>query len=318
VVSRLAPTAVLLALVFSTSGCGHESARSSSGSLARNGDILFLSQRVRKSHSRLYFMRPDGTHQRPVMRLPPDVGELTWSPDGKRIAYSKARSPSGECQLYVMRADRTHIRRLTHDHWCYGDLTWSPEGRRLAFYQDPGAGTYSISTINIDGTELRQLTRAGLYLDTNPSWSPDGKTIVFARYVGDPNPLWLVDADGSNERQLTTPRGDGDVQPDWSPDGDWIAFSRSDDPTEGRAGTRYRHDIWLVRPDGTGLRQLTRHAGANWSPRWSPDGKRIVFASDRKHSDLLDIYVMDADGGRQTRLTAGTIDNFSLDWGRRP
>jgi Tol biopolymer transport system component len=49
-------------------------------------------------------------------------------------------------------------------------------------------------------------------------------------------------------------------------------------------------------------------------PAWSPDGKRIVFASDRKHSDLMDIYAMNADGGGQKRLTEGTIDNFWPDW----
>jgi TolB protein len=131
-----------------------------------------------------------------------------------------------------------------------------------------------------------------------------------------PSAIWLIGADGSNEHQLTKPpnEDEGDFQPDWSPDGHWIAFSRSDDPTEGRGGTRYRHDIWLVRPDATGLRKLTRHAGANWWPRWSPEGRRIAFESDRKHSDLMDIYVMNADGGQQTRLTKGAIGGLSLDW----
>jgi TolB protein len=209
-----------------------------------------------------------------------------------------------------MRADGTRARKLTHDGACYTYPAWSPDGTRLAFHRQRG-----IWTMNVNGTGLRQLTH-GL-LDAGPAWSPDGRTIAFARYSGS-GAIWLIDADGSSERQLTRPRGEGDIQPDWSPDGDWIAFSRSDDPTEGRNGTRYRHDIYIVRPDGTGLQKLTRHTGGNYSPAWSPDGKRIVFGSDRKHSDLLDIFVMNADGNRQTPLTKGTIDNSSPDWRARP
>jgi TolB protein len=157
--------------------------------------------------------------------------------------------------------------------------------------------------MNVNGVGVRRLTHGPL--DTDPAWSPDGKTIAFARYTGS-GAIWLIDADGSNERQLTTPRGEGDIQPDWSPDGRWIAFSRATGP--------FRHDIFVVRPDGTGLRRLTRHTRGNSSPVWSPDGKRIVFASTRADRDLADIYVMNADGKRQTRLTKGTIDNSSPDW----
>ena len=313
---RLAPAAVLLAVVFSTSGCGHESAKSSSAApLARNGDILFMSLRVRNSHERLYLMPPDGTHQRPITRAPGNVVAPTWSPDGKWIAYRTAETLKKTCpQLYVMRADGTRARRLTHDGGCYGAPAWSPDGRRLAFARRRGeVGNDPIWTMNVDGTGLRRLTQSD-ESNQDPAWSPDGTMIAFTPIY--PSAIWLINADGTNEHRLTKPSNEdeGDFQPDWSPDGEWIAFSRSDDPTEGRGGTRYRHDIYVVRPDGTGLRKLTRHAGANFVPAWSPDGKRIVFASDRKHSDLMDIYAMNADGGGQKRLTEGTIDNFWPDW----
>jgi TolB protein len=303
-------TVILVSLVFSTSD---------SALPARNGDILFISLRVRNGHERLYRMRPDGTHQRPIARAPGNVAEPTWSPDGKWIAYRTAEEYKKTCtQLYVMRADGTRARRLTHDGACYGAPAWSPDGKRLAFER---GGQGSIWTMNVDGTRLQRLTHPKSYFfDMSPAWSPDGTTIAFIRVVGDPNAIWLIDADGSNERQLTKPsvQNAGDSWPDWSPDGHWIAFSRLDDPTEGRGGTRWRRDIWLVRPDGAALRKLTRHAGANDWPAWSPNGRRIVFGSDRKHSDLMDIYVMNADGRRQERLTKGTIDNSSPDWGRRP
>lgn len=315
VVSPLALTVVLVSLVFSTSGSAFP---------ARNGDILFMSLRARNGHYRLYLMRPDGTHQRPITRAPENVADPTWSPDGKWIAYETVETFKKPCtKLYVMRADGTRVRRLTHDVGCYGKPAWSPDGRRLAFDRRPraGVGKLSIWTMNVNGSGLRRLTHPGGYsFDTSPAWSPDGTTIAFVREIGE---IWLIDADGGNERQLTTPvRGtDGDAQPDWSADGSRIAFSRQDDPIYGgRGGTQYRRDIFVIRSDGTGLRRLTRHAGANVSPAWSPNGKRIVFARDPKHVDgaNMDINVMNADGKRQTRLTKGTIDNGSPDWRAQP
>jgi Tol biopolymer transport system component len=107
----------LVTLVFCTSGSAQVIARSGGEAfLGRNGDILFVSVRVRSGHERLYLMRADGTHQRPITRAPGNVAAPTWSPGGKRIAYRTAETVHGPCpQLYVMRADGTRARRLTHD-----------------------------------------------------------------------------------------------------------------------------------------------------------------------------------------------------------
>jgi len=224
----------------------------------------------------------------------------------------------------MMRADGTRVRRLAHDSYCYDNAAWSPDGRRMAFlrYRTGGLGSkYSIWAMNVDGTGLRRLTNGNR--DHDPAWSPDGMTIAFARNY--PEAIWLMNADGSDQRQLTTPRQDtdsGDEEdfgPDWSPNSKWIAFSRVHEPHMGRTGgTRYRIDIYVIGTDGTGLRRLTRLAGMNSWPAWSPDGRRIVFESDRSHEDLSDIYVMNGDGTRQTRLTKGPVIHESPDWRPRP
>jgi TolB protein len=312
VVSRLFAVAAALTLLLSLgSGPGSGAFR------GPNGDILFSSQRVANDPYHLYLMRPDGTHQRraKVGRF----GNPIWSPEGRHAAYVKAPSRSQRLclQIYVARANNMRPRRLTHDPWCSFDLAWAPDGKRIAF-QRFRARQFSIWSMNANGTGLRRLTD-GRASDGDPAWSPDGKTIAFVR--GYPDALWLMDADGSNERQLTMPPRDPDLgpaqdsQPDWSPDGSLIAFTRAHESYEGPTGhARDRLDIFLVRPDGTGLRRLTTAPAQNRAPSWSPDGKRIVFSSTRGRGDFSHIYVMNANGTRQTRLTSGGIDHVSPKW----
>lgn len=136
------------------------------------------------------------------------------------------------------------------------------------------------------------------FLDINPSWSPDGRRLVFeSRRTGTAN-LWIIDADGRNLRQLTpTARGE-DTHPAWSPDGRTIVF---DSDRDGRWTLRTIH------PDGTDDRRLldpgtdttgefARH------PNWSPDGRRIVFDRRRDGGDT-EVWVVDADGSNQRQIT---------------
>jgi TolB protein len=226
----------------------------------------------------------------------------------------------GYCsQLYLVRADGTGAKRLGHDR-CSRDVAWSPDGSRIAFSKESRGG---ISTMKVDGSDLRQLTHGD---DFEPAWSPDGTTIAFVQepLVGS---LWLMDADGTNQHQLRTPSRyaycEGSSEPDWSPDGHWIAFTRecsASGPGDDPNATRDWSNIFVVRPDGTGLRLLTnaglRRNFYNDSPAWSPDGKRIVFASDRGWT-RGDIYVMNADGTGQKRLTRLPGWSGFPDWGAR-
>jgi Tol biopolymer transport system component len=125
--------------------------------------------------------------------------------------------------------------------------------------------------------------------------------------------IWLIDADGRHERQLTRFRGinGGDGSPSWSPNGKWLAFSRQ----HSLSGI-WHTDIYKIRPDGTGFRQLTDRRGySNAEPVWSPDGTRIVFASDRqRRHEMDDIYVMNADGRHQRPLTNSGVRNEWPNW----
>jgi TolB protein len=78
---------------------------------------------------------------------------------------------------------------------------------------------------------------------------------------------------------------------------------------------RWDFDIFIIRNDGSSLRQLTSHARSNGMPTWPPDGTRIASVSDRAHRGLADIYVMKANGTQQRRLTKNGMDNQWPDWG---
>jgi Tol biopolymer transport system component len=163
--------------------------------------------------------------------------------------------------LFIVRPDGSDLRRVTRLPRYNGSPSWGPDGKRIAFVSDRG-DTFNIFTMAPDGSDQRQLThRQGVDLGTGYArWSPDGARIVFAGYGPNrdsPPRLYWISVDGGEAHELTT----GNMA-DWSTDGDWIAFHREDSG---------RDQLFVVRPDGTGLTQLTRDrtwkAWARWRPR---------------------------------------------------
>lgn len=179
-------------------------------------------------------------------------------------------------------------------------------GDRLAFSSDRD-GDFEIYLIDIDGSNLRQLTDNG-GSDFDADWSPDGRQIVFARRetLESDSEIVIMNADGSDPRQITDNDFD-DTDPAWSPDGEWIAFSSNRD---GDA------DIYLMRVDGSDLRQLTENSDRDdLTPRWSPDGSRIGYhARLGNNRETSEIYIMDAGGGAPYQLTSNDRRDEWLDW----
>jgi TolB protein len=171
---------------------------------------------------------------------------------------------------------------------------WSPDGKRIAFVRDG-----SIYVARADGSKERRLTRAGgtWFPANSPAWSPDGSRIAF----GGIQDIFTVTVAGAKVARLThSPKPWlGNFTPAYSPDGKRIAFARSTDA--------FNSDIFLVNANGTRLVRLTKSKGTDsrlgeeHGPAWSPDGRSLVYVSNRDRS--FELYRIDVSGRSERRLT---------------
>jgi len=140
----------------------------------------------------------------------------SYSPDGNNIVFNSDRG--GSQQLYVMSADGGNVKRISFGDGRYGTPVWSPRGDLIAFTKMTD-GKFFIGVMRPDGSGERLLTES--YLDEGPSWSPNGRVIVFHREFPSSNGkagntrLYTVDVTGYNLREVLTPMDASD--PAWSP-----------------------------------------------------------------------------------------------------
>ena len=238
-----------------------------------------------------------------------------------RIAFVSFRSGNGE--IYLMNPDGKRVRQLTRHPKYDGKPAWSPDGQKIIFmsYRDGhrfmgwGSMLGEIYVMNADGENLMNLTQSPARDEDNPSWSPDGKQIVFVSAAHHLLHIWVMDADGGNPRSLghhVTPRII-DWSPDWSPDGQQIAFtSNRDEDWEFEFPGLWNEDIYVMNADGTNIINLTNHPANDRRPDWSPDGNRIAFASERDGN--WEVYVMNPDGTNPINLTNHPANDRRPDW----
>ncbi|HEY1283145.1 MAG TPA: hypothetical protein VGE96_01575, partial [Steroidobacteraceae bacterium] len=231
-----------------------------------------------------------------------------WSPDGKRIVFTRYVEDSMELYLLDVATGRT--KELTHTHAVNLEPRWSPDGRELAWVSTAGSGHFHIfvGAVDEDGVQQKQAwperrSRVPRYYyspfdhELSPAWSPDGKELI---YVGNPEiaygtgALWRrgvnADAEPVLVRQEETT---WKARPAWSPDGRRVVWS-------SYAGRQW-HQLWITTAAGGGDPfPITYGEFDNTAPRWSPDGLRIAFISNRSGSG--DIWLQDTVGAAQRKL----------------
>jgi TolB protein len=155
-----------------------------------------------------------------------------------------------------------------------------------------------------DGYGIQKMTFTNS-LNLSPTFSPDGKKIVFTSYFENNPDLFQLDLSKGKLSKLSSNRGLHSA-PSWSPEGKNIAFALTKNGNT---------DIHLMDTRSKKLRQLTNNPGIDSSPTWSPNGREIAFTSDR--SGRPQIYLMDAEGGNVRRLTYVGDYNDSPAWSPR-
>ena len=227
-------------------GAGSLAQPAPAGASARKPVMLL--NRIAPSVSELYVATADGSNERKLLGDNTFDYHASYSPDGKWIVFTSERAGDGQADIYRVHPDGTGLEQLTDSPALDDQATLSPDGTQLAFMSTRDQHTANVWLLNLKTRKLRSLTAS-----------------ITVPVAGEPD------------------KPNGYFRPSWSPDGKWLAFA-SDRTTEWKGhsdGKGWEHvqelRIYIMRPDGTGLRKLSRDSLCSGSPKWSPDGKRVVF-----------------------------------------
>ena len=251
-----------------------------------------------------------------------NAGEAYFSPDAKTIIFQATPAGATEYQIYTMDLASRKFKMVSTGKGACTCGFFSPDGKKILFAsshlgpdstEKPGdeeSAGYSwnfdqhmdIFEADVDGSNLRRLTNAPGY-DAEGSYSPDGRRIIFTSQRDGDLEIYIMNADGSSPQRLTHGKG-YDGGPFFSPDGRTILY-RGDRRSDDKMNLQIR----AVGADGSSDRALTDNPIFNWCPYWYPTGKSFIFtqtdheAWSKGQRPNYDLFMMTADGKRQTRIT---------------
>jgi Tol biopolymer transport system component len=269
--------------------------------------------------------------------------EAYWSPDGKQLVFQSTRPPLKADQIFIMNADGSDQRMVSTGKGRTTCAYFFKDGKRILYASTHLAGdepppppdfslgyvwgvfpSYDLFTVNTDGTDLKRLTDTPGY-DAEATVSPDGRKIVFTSTRDGDLDLYTMDVDGRNLRRVTKEVGyDGGAF--FSPDSKLICY-RAHHPQTDPERQEYRDllsrhmvrpskmELWVMNADGSNKRQVTRNGAANFCPYFTPDGKRLIFASNLENprGRNFDLYLINLDGTGLAKVTTDpTFDGFPM------
>ena len=288
---------------------------------------------------------PEEKHLRNIRQLSfgGENAEAYFSADGKKLIFQSTRDGRACDQIYTMNIDGSDVRMVSTGKGRTTCSYFFQNGKRITYSSTHLASEecppkpdfskgyvwaiypgYDLFSAALDGTDVKQITNTPGY-DAEAVISPNGKKITFTSMRDGDLDVYTMDLDGKNVKRLTNELG-YDGGPFWSYDSKWIVF-RANHPKAEKEIADYKAllkenlirpttlDIWVMKADGSGKRQLTNNGKANFAPYFFPDGKRVVFASnmaDPKGRDF-DLYAINIDGTGLERITFNpTFDGFPM------
>ena len=233
-----------------------------------------------------------------------------WSPDGRSVVYVTYRGGALELALLDLASGATRL--LTHDHAVNVEPRWSPDGKRLAFVSTAFHGRFHVFVGDVgpdglvgtarltgeDKSPLRRYYYSAYDHEINPVWSRDGASILYVSnrgHIHGTGGFWQMAATpGAPAREIHYEETNWRARPDFSPDGGRIVYA-------SYLG-RNTHQLWLMPAAGGDALPISYGDWDDVGARWSPDGARIAFISNR--SGGLELWLQDVAGGAQHRLVA--------------
>lgn len=198
-----------------------------------------------------------------LIRLTKGIGNVvspSFSPDGKKILFAN-RAGEGPTSLWTVDNNGENANLLYAGPNTIVAADWSPDGRTIAFAMAvKSQDDYEVFLMNSDGTNAVQLTNGLPGIGGSLDWSPDSRyLLIYAGAQGDKN-IFKIDVQAKTATQLTN--GGNNAACSFSPDGQWIAFNslRNNDQA----------DLYIMRADGSDVRQVTTDPEPDWQPQWEP------------------------------------------------
>jgi TolB protein len=228
--------------------------------------------------------------------------EVKYSPDGSRIAYIAYLGKTHH--IYVMDADGSNLFTLTNfathtdseeEVEFPSDLfsfDWSPNGLHIIFEGEMN-GQRDIFSIELDGSNLRNLTNTPDLNEFGPMFSPNGSLIAYSAGTSTESDLYLMSPEGTNQHRIIDLDGRS-FQPVWSPDNYQIAFISNRDGDE---------EVYVIDPDGENFAQLTFNETREYWLDWSPDSCWLAYRSVVDDTGISEIFRTSPDGSETFQIT---------------